>query len=586
MKMRLLQAQDQFGGMVMSSEYEKELHKYSKTLYAIFDEIFEFDYVSRTSRRIASKVSKNSDDGQAVSLETAVEKWINNFVYCDDKGAVSAFLDLSGIKQSFKEADAPTLEYRILTLEEKMRWCSSTLLQIEEDVFLCCNKDITNKRVAEQIIEDSKRAEERIKAVNESLETLLSNLSAGIGIFNIGEPIKAKYLNESARRIFGLSTDFLLDNHREDIWRFAPGYAEKLKEKIDYGGKQPTYLEDTSLAHKEDGRSFWLHTYSTIMRDEDDELSCYSVMLDVTEQVEMERTLAKQRELSKILIDESDLLIFDYDIQTSTMSYSVKGENGARIERRITNYLDYLPRSEVVHPDDNRLYQEILGNAAKAGCNEKVEYRADYFGKGYAWYRAYTVSLSDENGKVYRLIGRAINIEEEKSEVNRLEEKAERDALSGLLNREAAERKVNEALQQHESGRVHALLMLDIDNFKSVNDLCGHIAGDELIVQIGQILSSSFRKSDILGRIGGDEFIVFLQNLDKEERVAEKTNSILSKIRSVHVCDSGMVTFSGSVGVAITDKASISFKEMYKIADQALYKAKANGKDQFVINWI
>lgn len=158
-------------------------------------------------------------------------------------------------------------------------------------------------------------------------------------------------------------------------------------------------------------------------------------------------------------------------------------------------------------------------------------------------------------------------------EVERLREQAAKDALSGLLNRDTVERCIKRRLAEMEPEDSCALFIVDLDDFKRVNDTLGHRAGDQAIRQSGKYLSQLFRASDIVGRLGGDEFMVFLSGNVTERLVRKKGREICQTLQFA-VGDSPLVNLSASAGGYLSTGKGQHFEGMYQLADLALYKAK------------
>ncbi len=169
-----------------------------------------------------------------------------------------------------------------------------------------------------------------------------------------------------------------------------------------------------------------------------------------------------------------------------------------------------------------------------------------------------------------------------KHKFEELAERASKDALSGLLNRETAEMYINQRLDNMLQNETCALFIVDIDNFKHVNDTLGHQAGDEAIRQSAHILSSLFRATDIVGRLGGDEFIILLTGTISEKQVRKKGKDICESLQLI-LGGSPAVTTTVSVGIDIASGIGLKFDDLYQAADLALYKAKRNGKNGFFV---
>jgi Amt family ammonium transporter len=170
--------------------------------------------------------------------------------------------------------------------------------------------------------------------------------------------------------------------------------------------------------------------------------------------------------------------------------------------------------------------------------------------------------------------------------INRLYRQASRDALTDLMNRTSFEQYVEQLAHDTSAlTRSHVLASVDLDNFKIINDTCGHLAGDELLKQVAQIFSRAVRTSDKVARIGGDEFAVFLEGcgLNKGRSIME---SILTELRNFRFSWEGKVfTIGASVGLLEFMPASnLQLKQLFSDADKACYTAKALGRNQVFVH--
>lgn len=176
----------------------------------------------------------------------------------------------------------------------------------------------------------------------------------------------------------------------------------------------------------------------------------------------------------------------------------------------------------------------------------------------------------------------ALNGIKNKERGRKLEDKADMDLLTELSNKAATERKIQEYMDANPNG--HGLMfILDIDNFKKINDTMGHAFGDTLLRTLGRDIRTEFRVTDIIGRTGGDEFILFLKDINDEATVEREAARIT---RFFHDFKAGgdYVKYSAtaSIGAALYPQDAKNFKDLYVVADQALYRAKKRGKNQLV----
>ena len=172
----------------------------------------------------------------------------------------------------------------------------------------------------------------------------------------------------------------------------------------------------------------------------------------------------------------------------------------------------------------------------------------------------------------------ADKLEEKTHEVSVIKDMAQQDALTGLWNRAYTKKKVNEILEQGATG---TLLMIDIDNFKSVNDNYGHIVGDDMLRMLADTLREYSSEGDILCRIGGDEFMVFMKDMTAKGEICDRAKDIIIDLHDKREAKGIIVDTSISIGIAQAPDDGIEFTKLYNCADKALYYVKRNGKNSY-----
>ncbi|MEG1432469.1 diguanylate cyclase domain-containing protein [Eubacterium sp.] len=156
-----------------------------------------------------------------------------------------------------------------------------------------------------------------------------------------------------------------------------------------------------------------------------------------------------------------------------------------------------------------------------------------------------------------------------------------KDPLTQVLNRKEATRLINQSLRRETQKLV--LLIVDVDNFKTVNDQIGHYYGDIVLAQLAQELKNTFQATDVVGRIGGDEFFVFLEDYSSLEDVYKSAQRICTLFDRTYVENGASVSISASIGIAISPEHGATFEDLYRAADTALYAAKGKGKGSYVV---
>ena len=183
----------------------------------------------------------------------------------------------------------------------------------------------------------------------------------------------------------------------------------------------------------------------------------------------------------------------------------------------------------------------------------------------------------DDDGKVSGIIALINNVTEIQSLKLELEKRSKTDSLTGLLNKQETESEITRITESNSDER-GALMMIDVDKFKEINDSFGHAAGDRVLTAIGTILHNSFKGMDITGRIGGDEFMVYLRDI-KPDTAIKLAAMISDKARHLFAGESLERHVSLSIGLSVFPEHGKKFEDLYRAADMALYSVKEHGRD-------
>lgn len=229
------------------------------------------------------------------------------------------------------------------------------------------------------------------------------------------------------------------------------------------------------------------------------------------------------------------------------------------------------------HPDDRAIIAETIGADARAD-GYTCDHRILCLGSRVRIVRERVRTVFDERGIALSRVGTLIDITDLKEREAELAELALRDPLTHLPNRAALEERLAASIARCERDeRVCAVLFLDIDGFKSINDECGHLFGDRVLIAIAHRLERNVRASDMVARLGGDEFVILIDDLFTEEAGLDAARKLLRSLDDSLAVNGVDVSVSASIGVAVYPHSGATPKQLLGVADREMYAVKQNG---------
>lgn len=291
----------------------------------------------------------------------------------------------------------------------------------------------------------------------------------------------------------------------------------------------------------------------------------------------------------KMVTSQTQAIVFDYDFQKQRLELNGSLKFINKNAKELYSAEEIVPElSRLLHESDRAVLDEILDLRVNDKTSVLREMRILCADSNYYWHRLTGTVVRDEEGQPLRLVGNFVNVEDEVNKQQQLKQKAEIDPLSGLLNKGAFTSYVNELLSSSTDENLYAFYIIDLDNFKKVNDTLGHIVGDHVIADVSQKLCTVFSENDYVGRIGGDEFAAFLKlsgtGQQMGRRIIEaKASAACAIINEIYSDGKNEVNITSSIGVSIYPKNGKKFEDLYKNADSVLYKSKNGGKNQYTI---
>jgi diguanylate cyclase (GGDEF)-like protein/PAS domain S-box-containing protein len=428
--------------------------------------------------------------------------------------------------------------------------------------FLAQMTDIGGRRAAEQARAESERR----------FRTLAS--ASPVGIFAIGHDGRLAYANEHLREIFGLPAD-VLD---------GPPWMERIapedRERVTAGVRRAlTLAERTSLdVRVEAGIDRWARiNVAPVLDGTEEPTGLVGTVEDVTVEVTARMALAAREAEYRMLAEHSTDFLSRHGLDgtfryASPVSLTLLGWAPEAMlgETHTTLGMD--------HPDDADLFERSWAQALRSDAQRTVAYRAKRRDGSIVWLETTFRAVRDGDGKAREMVCVSRDISERKSAELELAHRALHDGLTGLPNRTLFLDRLGLALRRsrRRDGRV-AVLFLDLDRFKVVNDSLGHKAGDRLLVDVAMRLSSALRPSDTLARFGGDELTVLCEDMIDEQDARAVAERLLETFADPFVVKDGEAFLQASIGIALARDGFEAADDLIRDADAAMYRAKERG---------
>ncbi|HEY8606022.1 MAG TPA: EAL domain-containing protein [Noviherbaspirillum sp.] len=423
----------------------------------------------------------------------------------------------------------------------------------------------------------SKRAEaEQARLANERRFRVLTDAMPQM-VWMLAPDGSIMFVNARFREYFGelgAGDDPISPIHPDD----AQGNREALEEALRTG----TEYRIEHRARRRDGIYRWFLSHAVPLRDEAGNVSAwYGTSTDIDDIRRASEVLRKSRETLRLATEAANLGLWDYYPQSGKLVWSESGKRlfGLPPDARLT-FERFL---ELVDPDDRQRVQAMTLEAAQgSGGRLDLQFRAAGADGRLRWFRVYGKSIADPAGTLVRFIGITMDITETKLAEQRIRDASQRDALTGLPNRallfEYCTHLLAIAQRTRSSG---ALLFIDLDRFKPINDTHGHDVGDVVLRQVAKRLLDCTRQEDIVGRLGGDEFVVALPHPDDTYGPATVARNIIRRISEPYYIGDLQLQLSPSVGISLYPAHGDTLDALIKCADAAMYEAKKTGPGRY-----
>ena len=404
-------------------------------------------------------------------------------------------------------------------------------------------------------------------------------------IVSINDSQNIIVFNHAAEKMFGYVSGNIKGQSIEKIipscfHEILKNYSSRLNQADGCFGTQQLSIIDTGV--RADGTEFPFEAFLSRV-DVAGEMICTATLRDITERKQAEAALKKSEAWLRSVFENVHTGIASTDSSGQVTNFNETFRTMMGYEAESLSRMNF---ADFTHPDDLKL-EKVFFDEILAGKRDHYHIKKRYIANHgrIIWVDLSSAAIRDAEGKVTNFVAVIQDITDRKAAEDEIEHLAFYDSLTQLPNRRLLLDRLNQALVASlRSGRAGALLFIDLDNFKNLNDTLGHDIGDMLLKQVTQRLEYCIRQGDTVARLGGDEFVVMLLDLSEQPiEAAAQTEAIGEKILTVlsqpYQLEKNTYRCTASIGVTLFSGNQQTTDELMKQADIAMYQAKKAGRN-------
>ncbi|WP_310601797.1 sensor domain-containing diguanylate cyclase [Anaerosporobacter sp.] len=414
----------------------------------------------------------------------------------------------------------------------------------------------------------------------QELHSLLNHLPGGIFTCSNDERLSIQDCNHNFLQLFGYDS---IEQLREETGGsfLQLLYEADREEALAKALQRRDLITNDNIFYRgvrKDGSLVWIHDQGHLYIDNDHEYF-YCVLQDNSYAMRATEDLRLSLERHQIILNQTNDVLFEWDLVTDSLFVSSNWEKKFGYSpNTIKDGLLSRFRSHI-HPDDQASQQALVDNLRAGTPMVEATIRIATVTGEWLWCRERGTAQFDDHGKVIRAVGCIVDIDRDKRYLDEMRNRAEHDSLTNLCNKITTQSQITAILSVPHKKHIYALVLLDVDNFKMVNNVQGHLAGDVLLIDLAKKIKKNAHTRDICGRVGGDEFAMLLCGNHSREEVACQVQKILDDIATLQ--PNFDVPFSCSAGIALFPENGTNYTTLFTHADTALYQSKHNGKSGY-----
>ncbi|MDE2427208.1 MAG: EAL domain-containing protein [Burkholderiales bacterium] len=433
-------------------------------------------------------------------------------------------------------------------------------------------------------ITQHKQVEEQLRINEERWQLALE--SSGDGVWDWYPQIGVELLSDRLKKIYGYGPDEIANLSDELDRRTHPDDTEQMyRDRADhFAGRTPIYINEHRVQCK-DGRWKWILSRGTVIqRDaEGKPLRMVGTHTDISERKNAEVALKESEERLRTALSATHQGLYDLNVQTGVAI--VNAEYASMLGYAHDDFHESRDKwLQRLHPDDYAVAAKAFDNYVKGVSNEyRAEFRQKKANGEWIWVLSVGALVErDANGQPRRMLGTVLDVTDKKKSEALIWQQANIDALTGLPNRRMFYDRLDRDIRKSKrTGLPLAVLFIDLDYFKEVNDTLGHATGDALLVEAARRLRQCVRDSDTVARLGGDEFTVSLPDQHDPMHAETIAENIIRAMTAPFQLGEEEIFLSASIGITMFPADASTLDDLVKHADQAMYAAKDHGRNRF-----
>ena len=506
------------------------------------------------------------------SKEILTSKSFIDFIHPDDRDMVVDH----HIRRIRGEEVSPVYSFRIITQDGTIIWCelNATVIQWKgKPATLVFLNNITERKQADEELKESER---KYRLLADNIQDVIFVLDMNLSFI---------YVSPSVKRLMGYEQEELLKLQASELmtpssWDLATTKLSKEIKKYEQG--EINTLQELQLEiRRKDGTTVWTEVKISFIRDETRQpVGVIGVSRDITERKRMEEKLRFEEKRFRAFVEHaSDMIVLvNREGVIPYVNPAIESILGYKPEERIG-----ANGGEIVHPDDVKALADVFTTLSRDTSSPVINGELRLRHKDGSWRTLEAVGSNLINNNVVEsIIINYRDITERKKAEEQIQYLATHDLLTDLPSLRFARDRLSVALNMaRRYKKAVAVMFIDLDGFKDVNDTLGHDAGDYVLQHVARRMLSCVRETDIVSRVGGDEFLIIATEINAPENVVQIAKKVIHMVSQPIIFNGRQAIVSASIGIALFPDDGIDMDQLIKKADEAMYSVKKAGKNGF-----